>query len=134
MKLSICVPSYNGEKTIANAINSILSQSYQKFEIIINDDCSTDNTEKVIKSIKDSRIFFFKNKKNLGYGDNLKTFRPHTSGDVMVMMAQDDILLRDALQKIVDGFSIDKDIAIVTRPYYQFENDPKIPVRYWPPP
>lgn len=134
LKLSICIPTYNGEATIDKALKSILGQSYQNFEIIVNDDCSTDKTEEVVRSFKDKRIKFFKNEKNLGYGDNLNTFKPKVSGDVMVMMAQDDIMLKDALLKIVTGFSLDKNVGIVTRPYYQFEFDPKTPVRYWPSP
>lgn len=134
LKLSICLPSYNGEKTIALAIESILAQGYTNFEIIINDDCSKDKTEKVIKSFKDPRIYFFRNDKNMGYGDNLNTFKHYVTGEIMVMMAQDDILLKDALSKIAHAFSMDNDIGIVTRPYYQFEFDPKIPVRFWPPP
>lgn len=119
---------------MAKALESILNQSYQNFEIIVNDDCSTDATEMVVRSFADKRIKFFKNKKNLGYGDNLNTFKSKISGEIMVMMAQDDIMLKDALLKIVNGFSLDEDIGIVTRPYYQFELDPQIPVRYWPPP
>ncbi|CAN5154883.1 hypothetical protein BH11PAT1_BH11PAT1_2520 [soil metagenome] len=134
LKLSICMPSYNGAKTIGAAIESILVQSYKNFEIIVNDDGSKDTTEKVVKSIKDPRIKLYKNKKNLGYGDNLNTFKEHVSGEIMVLMAQDDLLLKDALQKIAEGFMQDSDIGIVTRPYYQFEYDPTIPVRYWPPP
>ena len=134
LKLSICLPSYNGEGTIAATLDSILIQSYQNFEVIVNDDCSRDDTEKVVKSFKDNRIRFFKNKKNLGYGDNLNTFKPKIRGDVMVLMAQDDILLKDALLKIANGFMQDDDIGIVTRPFYQFEFDPTIPIRYWPPP
>lgn len=133
-KLSICIPSYNGGKTVKKTIESILCQSYQNFEIIINDDCSKDRTEEVVKSFKDGRIRFFKNKKNLGYGDNLNTFKTKISSDIMVLMAQDDVLLKDALLKIVKGFSLDPDIGAVARPYYQFEYDPRIPVRYWPPP
>lgn len=134
LKLSICLPSYNGSDTIAATLDSILIQSYQNFEIVVNDDGSKDDTEKVVKSFKDKRIKFFKNKKNLGYGDNLNTFKSKITGDVMVLMAQDDILLKDALLKIANGFLIDDDIGIVTRPYYQFEYDPTIPIRYWPPP
>lgn len=134
LKLSICIPTYNGEKTIGKALESIFAQSYQDFEIIISDDGSTDNTEKVVKSFKDKRIEFFKNPKNLGYGQNLNTFRPRVTGEIMVMMAQDDIMLKDALLKIVNAFLIDNDIGAVTRPFYQFETDPRIPVRYWPPP
>ena len=134
LKLSICITSYNGSGTIGATIESIIAQSYQNFEIIINDDGSKDKTEKVVKSFSDKRIRFFKNKKNLGYGDNLNTFKAKISGEVMVLMAQDDLLLKDALLKIANGFMSDPDIGIVTRPYYQFEFDPSIPVRYWPPP
>lgn len=134
LKLSICIPAYNGEDTITATLKSILIQSYQNFEIIVNDDESSDDTEKTVKSFKDKRIKFFKNKKNLGYGDNLNTFKSKITGDIMILMAQDDILLKDALLKIANGFLVDDDIGVVARPFYQFEYDPKIPVRYWPPP
>lgn len=134
LKLSICMPTYNGADTIAATLKSILIQNYQNFEIIVNDDGSTDNTGKIVCAIKDKRIRFYKNKKNLGYGDNLNTFKSKITGDVMVLMAQDDILLKDALLKIANGFMINEDIGIVARPFYQFEYDPKLPVRYWPPP
>ena len=134
LKLSICMPTYNGSDTIAATLKSILVQNYQNFEIIVNDDGSTDHTEKVVKSFKDKRIKFFKNKKNLGYGDNLNAFKSKIIGDIMIFMAQDDLLLKDALLKIANGFLVDDDIGIVARPFYQFEHDPTIPVRYWPPP
>lgn len=134
LKLSICMPSYNGADTIAATLDSILIQSYQNFEIIINDDASKDDTEKVVRAFTDKRIKFFKNKKNIGYGDNLNTFKSKITGDIMIVMAQDDILLKDALLKIANGFLFDDDIGVVARPFYQFEYDPKIPVRYWPPP
>ena len=134
LKLSICMPTYNGSDTIAATLKSILVQNYQNFEIIVNDDGSTDHTEKVVKSFKDKRIKFSRNKKNLGYGDNLNTFKSKITGDIMIFMAQDDLLLKDALLKIANGFLADDDIGVVARPFYQFEHDPTIPVRYWPPP
>ncbi len=134
LKLSICIPTFNGSNTIKRTINSILKQSYQNFEIIINDDYSKDDTEKIIKNIKDKRIKFYKNKMNLGYGKNLNSFRDKIKSDIMVLMAQDDIFLKNALLKIVRAFELDDDVGVVTRPYYQFEYDPKIPVRHWPPP
>ena len=55
------MPSYNCEKYIAESIKSVLAQTYQNWELIIVDDCSTDKTEEIVKSISDSRIKFFKN-------------------------------------------------------------------------
>lgn len=141
LKLSICIPVYNGGDVIDKALESIFKQSYQNFEIVVSDDGSTDNTAEVIKSFKDKqsfssskRIKYFRNPKNLGYGENLNTFKKRVTGEAMVMMACDDILLKDALLRIVNGFLLDPDIGVVTRPFYQFEFDPLVPVRYWPPP
>lgn len=133
-KFSICIPTYNGGKYIGECLKSILKQTYQNFEIIISDDCSTDNTEKVIKSFREGRIKFYKTKQNKGYGDNLKTFRKKITGNIMFMMAQDDLLSSDALELVNNAYNLDEGIGAVIRPYYQFDHDPKIPVRHAPPP
>ena len=70
-KFSVLIPSYNGAQEIGYTIQSVLNQDYPNFEIIVNDDASKDSTEKVVKSFKDKRVNFFKNKKNLGYPGNL---------------------------------------------------------------
>lgn len=133
-KFSICMPTYNGVKYVGEALESIFNQSYRNFEIIISDDCSTDDTVKRVKSFQDKRIRVYRTLRNVGYGDNLKTFKSKISGDIMFMMAQDDLLSPDALQLINNAYHLDNDIGAVIRPYYQFDNDPRIPVRRAPPP
>ena len=68
--VSVIMPSYNGEKYIADSIDSILAQTYRNWELIITDDCSSDSTQDIIKDYmsRDSRIrgFFFD--KNQGSG------------------------------------------------------------------
>lgn len=65
-KISVIIPTYNRAKLIKKSINSILNQTYDNIEVIVVDDCSTDNTEEVIKKIKDDRIRYIKLKKNSG--------------------------------------------------------------------
>lgn len=129
LKFSICMPTYNGSLWVGETLRSILSQSFQDFEIIISDDCSKDNTLEVIKRFKDKRIKIHRNKKNLDYGRNLRVLRKLAKGDVLFLMGQDDILLKDALLKTHNAFLLDEDIGVVTRPYYWFNEDVRKPVR-----
>ena len=59
--VSIIMPSYNTGKFIKETINSVLNQTYNNWELIIVDDCSTDDTEEIVNAIKDNRIKFLKN-------------------------------------------------------------------------
>ena len=64
--VSIIITNYNREKTIARAIESALEQDYHNIEIIISDNCSTDNSHSIISNyIKDKRICYYRNEINL---------------------------------------------------------------------
>ena len=125
LKFSVLMPTYNGSKWVKQAINSVLRQSLTNFEIIICDDCSTDNTIDTIKDIQDNRIKIFKNDINLGYPPNLEKARLLSSkdSDIVYLMAQDDILAKDALLKTYQAFKISEEIGVVGRAYYQFDGN-----------
>lgn len=129
LKFAIGIPTYNGASVIGEALESILSQSFQNFEVFISDDCSKDNTIEIIKKFQDKRIKIYQNKKNLGYGKNLQVIRGRANGDVLFLMGQDDILLKDALLKTYRAFLLGEEIGAVTRPYYWFDKYAKKPVR-----
>ena len=97
--ISIIIPTYNREKYIFNSIKSILNQTFFDIEIIIIDDCSNDNTDKIIKSIKDNRIKYIKLKKRHGapYARNLgiKLAR----GRFIAFQDSDDTYYFDKLEK-----------------------------------
>ena len=61
--VSVIMPSYNTARFIGNSIKSVLNQTYTNWELIIVDDCSTDNTDEVVENFKDERIKFLKIKK-----------------------------------------------------------------------
>lgn len=129
LKFSVLIPSYNGEDIIANGINSILAQDYSNLEIIVNDDASTDDTEKVVKKFKDKRVKFFKNKNNLGYPGNLNQCLFHATGDIVYLLGQDDILSKNAIKLTSKAFQMSPDIGAVTRPYRQFDESLNVTIR-----
>ena len=65
-KVSVIIPVFNRESTIVNAIYSVLQQTYNNIEVIVVDDCSSDNTASKIKNIKDNRLIYERLKKNSG--------------------------------------------------------------------
>lgn len=123
MKISILLPTYNGAKYLSETIDTILSQDYNNFDLIVQDDCSKDNTVKILKKYHDSRIKIIVNKNNLGYPKNLEAARKRAKGDILFLMGQDDILAQGTLKNINTYFTKNPDLGAVTRPYYWFQND-----------
>lgn len=128
-KITVCLPVYNGSETIKETIYSILSQSFSYFELVIVDNCSTDNTVSIIRKINDRRIKIYLNKKNLGCGGNLNACLKRAKGDILFFISDDDIAEIHALEKVYQAFQKDYNIGIVVRPYFWFYNNKNIPVR-----
>ena len=129
IKISVCIPVYNGDKTILQTIHSILTQTFRNFELVIVDNASTDNTIEVIKSVNDERIKLYRNETNKGCGGNLNECKKRATGDIIFYISADDIVDIDALTKVYDAFRISENIGIVTRPYFWFDDDVSKPVR-----
>nr|WP_321266213.1 glycosyltransferase family 2 protein [uncultured Sulfurimonas sp.] len=91
--VSIAISTYNGEAFLREQLDSILNQTYKNLEIIISDDCSIDNTIKIIREYqdKDKRIVFHQNKKNLGFVKNFENAISLCTGDYIALSDQDDI-------------------------------------------
>lgn len=88
--ISVCIATYNGEKYIKEQLFSILEQLGKDDEIIISDDCSTDNTIGIIEKLSDSRIKLFFNKEK-GYTSNFENALKQVNGDIVFISDQDDI-------------------------------------------
>ena len=67
---SVCIPTYNGAEFIAEAIQSVLTQSFTDFELLVVDDHSSDNTLDIVRSFADSRLSIHQNEKRLGIPRN----------------------------------------------------------------
>ncbi len=97
-RVSIIVPTYNCENFVKKTIDSILKQTYQNFEIIVIDDCSTDGTVEYIKSIKDDRIVVLINEKRSGAAFSRNRGIAAASGDYIAFLDGDDIWHKTKLE------------------------------------
>lgn len=102
--VSICVPTYNNGPFIAETLQSILKQSYTNFEIIVVDDCSTDDTLEKIQSLKDVRIKIHRNTVNLGMHGNWQKALDLATGEYIKLVCGDDLLSTDCLEKQLAAF------------------------------
>ena len=97
---SIIVTSYNNESLIGEALSSAISQTYTNFEIIVTDNCSTDNSWDVISSFADSRVRSFRQRKNLGMYSNLNFGVSKARGTYLKFLCSDDLLHPQCLEII----------------------------------
>lgn len=100
--VSIVMAVYNREKFVGDAIKSVIDQSYENIELIVINDGSSDNSEKVIKSFNDTRIKYFY-KKNSGQLDTLKFGFSKVNGDYVTRVDSDDMLQKYAIEIYVNS-------------------------------
>jgi len=89
--ISLVLPIYNGERFLKESLESILNQTFKKFELIVVDDGSTDNSIELVKSYNDSRIRVIKNKRNLGSVAAINIALKNSKGKYIAVCTQDDI-------------------------------------------
>ena len=115
MKLSIIIPTYNRAHLIKNSILNILEQTYQNTHVIVVDDCSSDNTQEVVKSINNTRVQYFRNKKNIGVDNTQYHIIKQINTDFFTIVADDDQFIDNTFfQKAMDLAISDKSIDIIS--------------------
>ena len=102
-KVSIITPSYNSSRYIEETIESVQKQTYSDWEMIIVDDCSTDDTCEIVENIikRDNRIMLIKQNQNQGAGAARTLGMRKASGKYIAYLDADDIWLPDKLEKQV---------------------------------
>ncbi len=111
--VSILTPAYNHEKYVSVFLDSVLAQTYHNFELIIVDDCSTDKTASIIEQHTDEKIRFFRNDFNRGMNGNLNMAFSKAKGEYISIIASDDFLEPQYLEKMIAYFEQHKDFAVV---------------------
>ena len=111
--VSVIMPAYNAEKYIGEAIQSIIAQTYENWELIIVEDCSNDNTLPVIKQFQDNRIHLYENDKNRGIAYSTNYAIEKSKGKYFALLDDDDYAMTDRLQLQVDYLEKHSDIDIL---------------------
>lgn len=110
--ISVILPVYNCEKYVYEAVQSILNQTYTDFELLIIDDCSTDQTVSIIKSFSDARIHLIIKEKNSGYTDSLNYAITIAKGKYIARMDGDDISLPNRFQKQIEAMNANEEVIL----------------------
>lgn len=125
--VSIIMSAYNAENTISKAIDSCLNQTYKDIEIIVINDCSTDNTRQVVENLSsiDSRIRIINRDFNGGAGLAKQTGIKEIKGEYMMFLDSDDYLKLDYIETLFNAL-IEYDADIVTSGYIEVDTNGNI--------
>ena len=118
--VSIIMPSYNTGEFIGETICSVLSQTYFNWELIIVDDCSTDNTDIVVATFADDRIRYFKNTCNSGAAVSRNRALKEAKGRWIAFLDSDDLWLPEKLEKQI-AFMEEKHICFSYTNYCEID-------------
>lgn len=103
-KLTLIITTYNRANLLKDAIKSVLSQSFQDFELIVVNDCSSDNTEEVVKRFQDKRISYLRHKENRGDAAAKNTGIRAAQGEYIISLDDDDLMASWALAELFEKF------------------------------
>ncbi len=123
--VSVCIPTYNGERFLAETMHSVLAQTYQNIEIIISDDNSTDQTIDIAKSFQQRSIVDFSVIEHEQYGmsGNWNFCIAQAKGKYIKFVFQDDLLEPDAIAEMVKLAEQDQSIGLVFSPRHLLSTD-----------
>lgn len=122
MKVSAIILTYNRAHLITEAMDSILSQTFKDFELIVVDNYSSDNTEAVVKSYNDKRIRYFKHQNNGLIGVNRNYGIKKSCGEYIAFLDDDDLWLPEKLGKQVELLDSNKELGLVYSDTYLIDS------------
>lgn len=132
-KLAVLMPTYNCASYLNESIDSILNQTFSDFDFYIYDDCSTDNTEEIIKSYNDERIFYIKNNFNLGIAKtlNLGLDKLVNQYEFVARMDADDWAFPERFQKQIEFLKSNESLLFCGTQGYWLKDINETPLSGW---
>jgi glycosyltransferase involved in cell wall biosynthesis len=114
-KISVCIPVKDGGAFLPLAVESVLAQARDDFELVIADNCSTDGTAAWVEQLAAKRSFvrFYKNSSNIGMAANFNVCLRHAKGEYIKFLCADDLLLPNCLQQMACALDCAPHVALV---------------------
>lgn len=112
--IDIFVVTYNRANYLKKSIKSILDQTYHKFNLIIIDNCSTDNTKQIVNEFHDSRIQYICHEKNIGGIGNINYAMTHAKSEYFMVFHDDDIMYETLVEDELNILENNKDISAIS--------------------
>ncbi len=112
-KVSICIPTFNRIDLLPVAIDSVLKQTYQDFELIVCDDGSSDGTADLMSEYQDNRIKYIRHDQNIGKSNNMRSGFDAATGDYFIKFDDDDRLTPDFITETAAILDEDSTIDFV---------------------
>ncbi len=112
-KISVVLPTYNGSKYLAESIQSILNQTMTDWELIIVDDCSTDETPRIVGEFRDNRIHYVRNGVNCKLPRSLNRGFSLASGEYLTWTSDDNWYAPNALERMADALDAYPELGLV---------------------
>ena len=115
-KVSVCIPAFNAADYLRQAVESVLGQDYQDYEIVIVDNCSTDHTGSLVSELQqlsNGRIRFYQNDRNIGLVGNLNRCLEYAKGSYIKFLCADDLLLPGCLDQMAAGLDLHQSVKLV---------------------
>jgi len=132
--VSVFMPTYNHEAFVAEAIESVLAQSYPNFQLVIGDDCSQDGTWPIVMHYQQAhpqRIIAYRNEQNLGISGNCSKLLNLCRGDYVAFHAGDDLWLPEKLARQVSVMDADTFCALSYHDLEVFDSESGATLFYW---
>ena len=121
--MSVCIPTYNRAALLRPFLQSILSQTLTDFEVIVSDNCSTDDTPAIVSALTDARLVYHRNETNIGPFRNMNLLLGLARGDYLCIVHDDDLYAPTFLERLSEMLDRHPSVGMVHCAAYEVEPD-----------
>lgn len=127
--ISVCIPAYNRAEVLRPLLESVLTQDFADFEVVVCEDASPERAaiRAVVEALPGAwraRVRYFENPSNLGYDGNLRNVIEKAAGEYCLLMGNDDLMCTGALARVAAGLAAHPGTGVVLRTYASFDGTP----------